>query len=45
MTPQIEAFLEMMAVEPERRILLREAINEWLERKSAPGFPASTLGL
>jgi hypothetical protein len=31
--------------EPERRILLREAINEWLERKSAPGFPASTLGL
>ena len=31
--------------EPERRILLREAINEWLERKSVPGFPASTLGL
>ena len=31
--------------EPERRIVLREAINEWLERKSAPGFPASTLGL
>lgn len=32
-------------VEPERCILLREAINEWLERKSSPGFPASTLGL
>lgn len=31
--------------EPERRVLLREAINEWLERKSTPGFPASTLGL
>ncbi|MBS0506524.1 MAG: hypothetical protein JSR53_03980 [Proteobacteria bacterium] len=31
--------------EPERRTVLREALNEWLERKSAPGFPASTLGL
>lgn len=31
--------------EPERRTLLREAINEWLERKSTPGFPASVLGL
>lgn len=31
--------------EPERRVLLREALLEWVERKSAPGFPASTLGL
>lgn len=31
--------------EPERRTVLREAVNEWLERKSTPGFPASTLGL
>nr|WP_174764499.1 hypothetical protein [Alicycliphilus denitrificans] len=31
--------------EPERRILLRESLLEWVERKSSPGFPASTLGL
>lgn len=31
--------------EPERRVLLRETLNEWLHNKSAPGFPASTLGL
>lgn len=31
--------------EPERRVLLRESINEWAERKSSPGFPASVLGL
>lgn len=30
--------------EPERRVLLRETLNEWL-RKSAPSFPATTLGL
>lgn len=32
-------------VEPERRLLLRESLNEWLLRKSSPGFPATTLGL
>jgi hypothetical protein len=28
----------------EHRLLLRESLNEWLQ-KSGPGFPASTLGL
>jgi len=31
--------------QPERRALLREALNEWLVRRSGPGFPATTLGL
>lgn len=31
--------------EPERRVLLRETLNEWVRSKSAPGFPASVLGL
>ena len=30
--------------EPERRLLLRESMNEWLA-KSSPAFPATTLGL
>lgn len=30
--------------EPERRVLLRESLNEWLAR-ATPAFPASTLGL
>lgn len=30
--------------EPERRLALRETLDEWL-RKSSPGFPATTLGL
>jgi hypothetical protein len=30
--------------EPERRVLLRENIHEWLQ-KSSPSFPATTLGL
>ncbi len=30
--------------EADRRVLLRESLDEWL-RKSSPGFPASTLGL
>jgi hypothetical protein len=30
--------------EPERRLLLRENLQEWL-KKSTPSFPASTLGL
>lgn len=30
--------------EPERRVLLRELLNEWLQ-KSTPAFPAATLGL
>lgn len=31
--------------EPERRVLLRELLNEWLRSKSSPGFPSTTLGL
>lgn len=31
--------------EPDRKVLLRETLNEWVRSKSAPGFPASTLGL
>jgi hypothetical protein len=31
-------------VEPQRKLLLREALEE-CRRQSAPGFPASTLGL
>lgn len=30
--------------EPDRRVLLREQLNEWL-RKATPAFPATTLGL
>lgn len=30
--------------EPQRRLLLRESLNEWL-LKSTPSFPATTLGL
>ena len=30
--------------EPERRVLLREGLSEWLQ-KAAPAFPATTLGL
>ena len=30
--------------EPERRVLLRESLNEWLQ-KATPAFPATTLGL
>jgi hypothetical protein len=30
--------------EPERRLLLRDNLQEWL-KKSSPSFPASTLGL
>jgi hypothetical protein len=31
--------------EPERRVMLRETLDEWVERKSSPGFPATVLGL
>jgi hypothetical protein len=31
--------------EPDRRVLLRESLNEWLRSKSSPGFPSTTLGL
>lgn len=31
--------------EPGRRVAARELLREWLQTKSSPGFPASTLGL
>lgn len=31
--------------EPDRGVLLRESLNEWLRSKSSPGFPSTTLGL
>ncbi len=31
--------------ESDRRVLLRETLNEWVRSKSAPGFPSTTLGL
>lgn len=35
----------MTGSEPERRVALRESLDEWLLRRSSPGFPATTLGL
>ncbi len=40
-----ERCVGVTGTEPERRVLVRETLNEWLHGKSAPGFPASTLGL
>lgn len=31
--------------EPQRRVQLRQALDEWLERRSVPAFPATVLGL
>ena len=31
--------------DPERTVIVNEALREWLERKSSPAFAASTLGL
>lgn len=31
--------------EPERRVQLRQTLDEWLERRSTPAFPATVLGL
>ena len=31
--------------EPERRVVVREVLNEWVRSKSSPGFPATILGL
>jgi len=40
----LEHFAGVSGSEPERRVLLREALNEWL-KKSTHAFPATTLGL
>ena len=32
-------------VDADRRVLLRESLNEWLRSRSVPGFPSTTLGL
>lgn len=39
-----ERFTGYSGGEPARRLLLRESLKEWLH-KSAPAFPATTLGL
>ena len=31
--------------EPERLVLQRETLQEWIDNRSGPGFPASVLGL
>lgn len=31
--------------EPNRRVVLKESLTEWMRNKSAPGFPSTTLGL
>lgn len=31
--------------EPDRRVLMRETLTEWIQNRSSPGFPATTLGL
>ncbi|WP_311222799.1 MULTISPECIES: hypothetical protein [unclassified Acidovorax] len=40
-----ERCVGVSGTEPDRRVLLRESLDEWLLRKSGPGFPATTLGL
>jgi hypothetical protein len=40
----LDNFAGYSGAEPDRRVLARELLNEWL-RKSAPSFPATTLGL
>lgn len=40
-----ERCVGMTSTEPERRVLLRETLHEWLRTKSSPGFAATTLGL
>ena len=32
-------------VQPERRVQMQQELQEWLVRKSSPGFPSSVLGL
>jgi hypothetical protein len=40
----IERSIGYCGSEPERRVALRESLDEWL-RQATPAFPASTLGL
>ena len=40
----LERSIGYCGAEPERRLALRESLNEWLAR-SSPSFPAVTLGL
>jgi len=40
-----ERCVGITGVEAERRLLLSETLQEWVRSKSAPGFPATTLGL
>ncbi|MCO4094723.1 MAG: hypothetical protein HEQ37_14230 [Acidovorax sp.] len=40
-----ERCVGVSGVEADRRVLLRESLQEWVRSKSAPGFPSTTLGL
>jgi hypothetical protein len=40
-----ERCIGVSGAEPERRVLLKEKMDEWLLRRSTPGFPSTTLGL
>jgi hypothetical protein len=40
-----ERCVGVSGVEPDRRVLVRETVSEWLRSKSSPGFPSTTLGL
>jgi hypothetical protein len=40
-----ERCVGVTGVEPDRRVLLHETLQEWVRSKSAPGFPSTTLGL
>jgi hypothetical protein len=40
----IENSVGYSGAEPQRRLVLRESLSEWLQ-KSSPSFPATTLGL
>jgi hypothetical protein len=41
---ELERSIGYCGAEPERRVLLRESLAEWL-RQATPSFPATTLGL
>jgi hypothetical protein len=41
----VERCVGVVGAESERRVLMRERLDEWFLRKSSPGFPATTLGL
>lgn len=41
----VERCVGVSGAEPQRGVQLKEKIDEWLLRRSTPGFPSTTLGL